>query len=668
MSESPILHTVSAQGDILGAADTRLDDTIHGMAEEDEDDWRLRAASQSIAAPSDVSQSPDVSHRWTNSTQDSFEAGSLARQTSRAYSDMSRARAMSNGTENSGWQPNSYGSHISYAPSENPLPIGSPPPAPNRTLTTLSACWPSQISPTSPIHQNYTGAEQPNKRDRQYSTDSVNSSVLDVLEYTSTNTSAHVGPRSSSISAVSVHALGQKSVPRSGVHSQSVLYEDTDFRSSRGSDGRSTAHASMASTVSPAPGLEVVPRYAQSVEEKIPVENDEYTSGLNRTMPMRQFDTSIDPHSSFYKLKGFCKGAEEMLKGNTAFKKMKRPVGGYDMSTVGKCPSCLFALDWKKVEGDMKGDPEGNSVASGVGYRIRVLQKCHLASKVIDDTLFACPFCIHIGKTMEESDSTVFLSQKDFFAHLSRHPRPLPPVPGLIVVETEEIPDHLQNKFDLHLSRPPVTSVMTGIIPEIARLPTAIATETKKSVFGMSRNTPDRAPVLQFAIGARIVGVEFPDKYNGRWGIGWHDGIRGAFEADAVKIDAPPKDEVRIRGDSSLQTIAKWKWNQKGDDRWLKFDKGEVIKNISWVYDDHWCWSGQNAKGSAGIFPASHIDKMALKSTQPGDSSSSVSEKKGPSLFGLRRPSDLSFQTFLSKNDGGVPKSSLLKFSPSSQG
>lgn len=182
---------------------------------------------------------------------------------------------------------------------------------------------------------------------------------------------------------------------------------------------------------------------------------------------------------------------------------------------------------------------------------------------------------------MEESDSTVFLSQKDFFAHLSRHPRPLPPVSGLQVVETEEIPDHLKNNFDLHLARPTVTSVMTGIIPEIARLPTAIATETKKSTFGMSRNTPDRAPVLQFAIGARIVGVEFPDKYNGRWGIGWHDGIRGAFEADAVQIDAPPKDEVRMRGDSSLQTIAKWKWNQKGDDRWLKFDKGEVIKNIS---------------------------------------------------------------------------------------
>lgn len=327
MSESPILHAVSSQGDILGVVDTRPDDTSHGMAGEDEDDWRLRAASQSIAAPSDISRSPDVSHRWTNSTQDSFEAGGLARQTSHAYSDVSRARAMSNGTEHSGWQPNSYGSHFSYAPSENPPLMGSSPSDPNRTSTTLSARWSSQISPTSPTQQTYTGTGRPDKRDRQYSTDSVNSSVLDILEYTSTNTSTHVGPRSSSLSAASAHALGQKSVPRSGTHSQSVLYEDTDFRSSRGSDGRSTAHASMASTVSPAPGLEVVPRYAQSVEEKIPVENDEYTSGLNRTMPMRQFDTSIDPHSSFYKMKGFCKGAEEMLKGNTAFKRMKRPVG-----------------------------------------------------------------------------------------------------------------------------------------------------------------------------------------------------------------------------------------------------------------------------------------------------------------------------------------------------
>ncbi|KAH7035429.1 uncharacterized protein B0I36DRAFT_318339 [Microdochium trichocladiopsis] len=663
MSESPILHAMSSRGDLLDSFNTtRLDDTTAVSAAEEVDDWQLRAASQSIVAPSEASRSPDISHRWTNSTQDSYEAGSPARQHSVAYNELPKtSRTMSTGTDHSGWQSHSYSSHWSYAPSEVPPPMGSPPPVPNRSATRSS-----KKSLASPIRQTSLSGERPPHRNRQHSTDSVNSSVLDVLEYSSSpNASVQGGPRSSSFSALSTHGFAANTVPRGGVSTHPILYEDTDVGSSRGSDTRSTAHASMASAGSQAAGLEVA-RYAASVEEKIPVENDEYTSGLNRMMPPRQFDTSIGPHSSFYKLKGFCKGAEEMLKGNSTFKKMKRPVGGFAMSIVGKCASCLFELDWKTVEGDLKGDSTGNYVASGVGYRIRALQKCHLSSKAMDESLFACPFCIHMGKTMEESDATVFMSQKDFFTHLSRHPRPLPAVPGLTVIETEEIPDNLKDNFDLHFPRPTVTSVMTGIVPEIARLPTAVATETKKAVFGMSRNPPDRAPVLQFAVGARIVGVEFPDKYNGRWGIGWHDGTRGAFEADAVHIDAPAKDEVRMRGDSSLQAVAKWKWSQKGDDRWLKFDKGEVIKNISWVYDDHWCWSGQNAKGSAGIFPASHIDRMALKSIQPGDSSSSVSEKKSSLIFGLRRPSDLSFQSFLSKNDSAVSKPGLLKFSHTS--
>ncbi|KAJ1331751.1 variant SH3 domain-containing protein [Microdochium nivale] len=664
VSESPILHAVGSRGNLLDSfSTTRLDDTANQPGEE-EDEQRLRAASQSIAAPSEASRSPDtLSQRWTNSTQGSYEPSSPLRYDSYPFNDFSRvSRTISNGTEHSYVSAQPYGQRMSFASSEAGPLAGPPLPGPNRASALVPDSHSGTMSPTSPFQQDPNKGEY---RFRQNSTDSVNSSVLDVLDFPNSPThTLRYGPRKSSLPASMNHGYPPTAATRASLPAGPVLYEDMYVGSPRGSDTRSTAHASS-STISHSAGLEVV-RYPSSVEEKILVESDEYTSGFNRAMPIRQFDCSIGPHSSFYRLKGFCKGAEDMMKGNVnTFKKTKRPVGGFAMSIVGKCPSCHFELDWKRVENDLQGDEMGNYVASGIGYRVRALQKCHLASKSIEESLFACPFCIQLGKTMEESDSTVFMSQKDFLVHLSRHPRPLPMVSGLTVIEDEEIPPEQRYSFDLHFFSPTVQSVMTGIIPEIARLPTAIATETKKAIFGMSRNTPDRAPVLQFATGARIVGIEFPEKYNGRWAIGWHDGTRGAFETDAVQIDAPPKDEVRMRGDSSLQAVAKWRWNQKSDDKWLKFDKGEVIKNISWVYDDHWCWSGQNSKGSAGILPASHIDRHSLKSIQPGDSASSGSEKKRTHLFGLSRTSDLSFPSFLTRSDS---KHGLTKVPSSTHG
>ncbi|KAG7123436.1 hypothetical protein HYQ46_010678 [Verticillium longisporum] len=40
---------------------------------------------------------------------------------------------------------------------------------------------------------------------------------------------------------------------------------------------------------------------------------------------------------------------------------------------------------------------------------------------------------------------------------------------------------------------------------------------------------------------------------------------------------------------------------------------GDVIQNVGWVYQDHWCWSGTNNKGKYGVFPASHVDPNSLK-------------------------------------------------------
>lgn len=212
---------------------------------------------------------------------------------------------------------------------------------------------------------------------------------------------------------------------------------------------------------------------------------------------------------------------------------------------------------------------------------MRILQKSHLSIRVIDEQMYGCLFCIQSGNTLEESDATVFFNQKQLFAHIARHPRPLPKIAGVTVIEDLEPPPHLKDNFDLHLPYPPAESVMVGIAREVGRLPAAVATETRKLSHGTMRLPPDRQPALHFAVGAKIVGIEFPTKYDGKWAIGWHDGVRAAFETDAVQLEGPTKAEVKMQATSSVQAVARWKWNQKGDERWLKFDKGDVIKNIS---------------------------------------------------------------------------------------
>lgn len=85
----------------------------------------------------------------------------------------------------------------------------------------------------------------------------------------------------------------------------------------------------------------------------IPVESE---TPETPQMPPRQSDCSIGPHSSFYQMKGFCKGAEAVLRGELGFKKIKRPVGGFSHTTVAKCTDCLYELDFATVEQDLHND------------------------------------------------------------------------------------------------------------------------------------------------------------------------------------------------------------------------------------------------------------------------------------------------------------------------
>ncbi|KAH9897227.1 hypothetical protein F4778DRAFT_783326 [Xylariomycetidae sp. FL2044] len=547
---------------------------------------RLRAASQS-----DGSRSPGRSHRWTNSTQGSTDSTRSPTQAYMTHTAMPRSRGSpSYGQESSAWSAQMH--ETSPQPSEASLAV------------------PSAI-PEDRAVESYIGGE------RHHSTESVNSSIYALAESLSPMSTTSQGHG---------HSLPFASIPPIPPSDPmpAVSFSPSSFQYPPRSRSSSTATANYSSsTLTTRLGLESVhqPVGMRSSEGLIPVDAE---SPVNDMIPLREPELSIGPDSSFWKMKGFCKGAEEAQRGQPGFKKIKRPVGGFSMALVAKCNHCLYELDHRSVEQDLNNSSAASYTASGISFRLRVLQKSHLYVRHVEEQLYGCLFCVQQGKTIEESDSTVFFNQKQLFTHMARHPHPLPQIPGVTVIEGPEIPTHLKDDFDLHFPLPPSRSIMTGLAREIARLPAGVAAETRKNTNGSMRTPPDRTDVLQFAVGARIVGIEYPAKYEGKWGIGWHDGVRAAFEADAVTLDPPARGEVKMQGTSQVQATARWKWNQKGDEKWLRFDKGDVIKNIGWSHTDHWCWSGTTSKGR-GVFPQSHLDPGSFHTVQqPGDAAVSV--------------------------------------------
>ncbi|KAI1393949.1 uncharacterized protein F4822DRAFT_31353 [Hypoxylon trugodes] len=610
---------------------SRIDEPLN-LAQRDEDDRRMRAASRSLGTASDGSRSPGKSKRWTNSTQGS---------TYRSYSGFTSANR-SPANEGSGWPGQFQDPSASRSPSDTSSVLGRTPSIPeNSAVTTQGPQTSLPPIPNFPPRQTSLAPKPTGSRrsTRHPSTESINSSVFDIVDCMgiANPSSSAVTHRNSILSVEPVSPGGQ---PPEYIGHPPVYQRNPSLTSSN--YGSINNNSSSTLTVRPGGVLGQLPAGMDS--GLIPVDMED---GL--TTPAREPDCTIGPFSSFYKLKGFCKGAEEVMAGRLGFKKIKRPVGGFSMAVVAKCNHCLFEIDFKSVEQDLNNDSSGSFTSNSIGFRLRILQKSHLQIRHVEEQLYGCLFCIQQGKTTEESDSTVFFNQSQLFAHIARHPRPLPQIPGLTVVESTDIPPAFRDNFDLHLPHPPMQSVMTGLSRELSRLPSAVATETRKIQNGVMRSPPGREPVLHYAVGAKIVGIEFPAKYDGKWGIGWHDGVRAAFEADSVQIDAPPKNEIKMQGTSNVQAVARWKWSQKGDEKWLKFDKGDIIKNIGWAYTDHWCWSGTTSKGW-GIFPQSHLDPNSIRTVQPGDTASVSSwEKKGPLRFqlsSLRKNADRKLSPF----------------------
>lgn len=268
----------------------------------------------------------------------------------------------------------------------------------------------------------------------------------------------------------------------------------------------------------------------------------------------------------------------------------------------------------------------------GVLFRTRLLYKCHLVSQRPSEAFYGCIFCAQLGNVDYEGDATVFRSSDDLFRHLARHPQPLPDIPRAIVVYGEDIltTDPRVNKFDLWLGEKPKTLPDIPLVIDLARLPVARATKNhvqrcmEKKLARLEGKSADQ--LLQLFMGARVVGVEFPAAFEGKWCTGFHDGEWGYFPSKFIelekpwprRLDAPPMQfQGNGGGGNNVAVVTRFKWDSGASSEngnWLSFDKGEKITNVAWPV--LWAEVGGGREGWCrrfGVFPRSHVDEATLR-------------------------------------------------------
>lgn len=407
----------------------------------------------------------------------------------------------------------------------------------------------------------------------------------------------------------------------------------------------------------------------------------------------REPDTAIGPRSSLYALAGFCAGATQFKVSShlEGVRKVAGHVAGISTATA-RCSSCSYGHAFTELELDVseKSPRATFPRPDGVLFRIRLLYKSHLVSQRPSEAFYGCIFCAQLGNVVYEGDATVFRSADDLFRHLARHPQPLPDISGVTVLYGKDIlmTDPSVNDFDLWLGeeRKPLPEVPFAI--DLAKLPIATATKNhvqryaEKKLARPEGKSADQ--LLQFFVGARIIGVEFPAAFGGKWCTGFHDGEWGYFPIKLVelekprpgRLDAPPMQFQGGGGGSNVTAVTRFKWDASAAGTsgkgWLSFDKGERITNVGWPVlwegvgggREAWCWSGTNAKGRFGVFPRSHIDEATLRddarpftaARAPGPGTGwrkeGLGAGKAKSLFRIKRRGSL--DSSRSGNSGGV--------------
>ncbi|KAK7927334.1 hypothetical protein PG985_004332 [Apiospora marii] len=357
---------------------------------------------------------------------------------------------------------------------------------------------------------------------------------------------------------------------------------------------------------------------------------------------------TIGIESSFKTMGGFCEGAfifrEEGGQAAT--------IAGLEQGnkvTVARCVECKYRHTLSAIELDsdprskkapghsqstqmlIEGIESGGLCAWGVRYRLRFLYKSHLPSEYAHVTRYGC------------SDATVFTTPDQLFRHLARHPQPLPELEEFPVAYGELSPEDIGlGNFDLVFSNPQTANPLAEVDPTtFGSLPTAVAITDHLVRPGDRMNVgPDGENTMQFLEGARILGVEFPEKWGGKQCVGWHDGARGSFPARCISLLPPPKGNVRIPGmnNDGVTFTARWKWEPSDPGSgWLSFDKGATIRNVSWLDQNQWCWSGMTKDGKVGFFPQSHIKPEWIKAASSPDSNQFLKQGRPTKLFYLRR-------------------------------
>lgn len=368
-------------------------------------------------------------------------------------------------------------------------------------------------------------------------------------------------------------------------------------------------------------------------------------SGITSASAPREADVAIGPRSSLYALKGFCNGAQGFKSGGHehGVKKIAGYVAGISTHTA-RCATCSYGHAWSEMELDLGRDPRATFPRDGgVLFRIRMLYKCHLVASRTSEAFYGCLFCATAGSVVREGDATVFQNSDDLFRHLARHPQPLPEVEGVTVLYGKDVlaSDPRVHDFDLWLTEASSPGgVPAEVSGEVAKLPTALGAKTHVQRYGEKKLArPDgmkQDDVLRFFVGARVIGVEFPGRQQGKWATGWHDGRWGYFPAKAVELEKPKPGKcdnpplLHGIGGSGVSVRARWRFDPGASIRdaaekgWLAFDKGEKLTNVGWppspaegggggLGREGWCWSGTNSKGRFGVFPRSHVDEGSLR-------------------------------------------------------
>ncbi|KAL9565165.1 hypothetical protein ACKAV7_010810 [Fusarium commune] len=276
--------------------------------------------------------------------------------------------------------------------------------------------------------------------------------------------------------------------------------------------------------------------------------SEKHSASVKSAQSPRATAFDIGPGRSLSLLGGFCKGAQAFASRGPG-QAIRKVGGGSDSASrpaeysqemlwgqmlststeayaeaTAQCLHCEYKTPYSQLRQDMDQDPLASQQTRGILHRYRFLYKSHIAVRSINSIFFGCPFCDRTKSTLQEDDATVFQSIDLLFRHISRHPHPLPHVPGVVVVyESRDANTRGRQDYDLSFPHSTMTASPSGLpandLDRIASLPAARATKDHiRRRNERSQARPDSvSEVLQFLAGAKIVGVEFPEKWDGKW-------------------------------------------------------------------------------------------------------------------------------------------------------